>query len=119
MTQYSSLNVKLSNSQLNKGESRTKNESGILLRLLRNVIGDDETNFSLRFYSLTIKQGANLRKTFTNKSSTNIRLSKTQLSKMIQSKVFLGRLLGQLLKTRLPLIKYVIKPLTKIGLVPL
>ena len=119
MTQYSNLNVKLSNSQLNKGESATNNESGMLLRLLRNMIGDDETNFSLPFSSLTIKQVANLRKTFTNKSSTNIRLSKTQLSKMIQSKVFLGRLLGQLLKTRLPLIKYVIKPLTKIGLVPL
>ena len=119
MTQYSNLNVKLSNSQLNKGESATNNESGILLRLLRNMIGDDETNFSLPFSSLTIKQVANLRKTFTNKSSTNIRLSKTQLSKMIQSKVFLGRLLGPLLKTRLPLIKYVIKPLTKIGLVPL
>ena len=44
---------------------------------------------------------------------------KTQLSKMIQSGGFLGRLLGPLLKTGLPLIKNVIKPLAKSVLIPL
>ena len=51
--------------------------------------------------------------------STDIKLSKTQLSKMIQSGGFLGRLLGPLLKTGLPLIKNVIKPLSKSVLIPL
>ena len=52
-------------------------------------------------------------------SSTDIKLSKTQLSKMIQSGGFLGRLLGPLLKTGLPLIKNVIEPLAKNVLIPL
>ena len=62
---------------------------------------------------------ANLRKAFANYWSTDIKLSKTQLSKMIQSGGFLGRLLGPLLKTGLPLIKNVIKPLAKSVLIPL
>ena len=45
MTQYNSLNVKLSNSQLNKLKSEVKNETEVILRLLSNMIGDDETNF--------------------------------------------------------------------------
>ena len=68
---------------------------------------------------LTNRQVANLRKAFANYLSTDIKLSKTQLSKMIQSGGFLGRLLGPLLKTGLPLIKNVIKPLAKSVLIPL
>ena len=68
---------------------------------------------------VTNRQVANLRKAFTNKSSADIKLSKTQISKMIQSGGFLGRLLGPLLKTGLPLIKNVIKPLAKSVLIPL
>ena len=45
MTQYNSLNVKLSNSQLNKLKSAIKNETEIVLRLSLNMIGDNETNF--------------------------------------------------------------------------
>ena len=56
---------------------------------------------------------------FANHLSTYINLSKTQLSKMIQSGGFLCRLLGPLLKTGLPLIKNVIKPLAKSVLIPL
>ena len=62
---------------------------------------------------------ADLRKVFANNSSTHIKLSKTQLSKMIQSGGFLGRLFGPLLKTGLPLMKNVIKPLAKSVLIPL
>ena len=51
--------------------------------------------------------------------STDLKLSKAQISKIIQSAGFLGRLLGPLLKAGLPLIKNVIEPLTKIALVPL
>ena len=118
MTQYNRLNVKLSNSQLNKLKPTIKNERGIVLRLSLNMVGDDETNFPRKLL-LTNRQVENLRKAFANKSSTDINLSKTQLSKMVQSGGFLGRLLGPLLKTGLPLIKNVIKPLAKSVLIPL
>ena len=45
MTQYNSLNVKLSNSQLNKLKSAIKNETEVVLELSSNMIGDHETNF--------------------------------------------------------------------------
>ena len=82
------------------------------------MIGDNETNFPHKLL-LTNRQVANLRKAFANHLSTDIKLSKIQLSKMIQSGGFLGRLLGPLLKTGLPLIKNVIKPLAKSVLIPL
>ena len=44
MTQYNSLNVKLSNSQLDKLKSAIKNESDVVLRLSSSMVGDDETN---------------------------------------------------------------------------
>ena len=81
------------------------------------MIGDDETNFPHKLL-LTNRQVTNLHKAFANHLSTDIKLSKTQLSKMIQSGGFLGRLLGPLLKTGLPLIKNVIKPLAKSVLIP-
>ena len=46
MTQYSSLNVKLSNSQLNRVKSAIKNETEVVLRLSSNMIDDNDTNFS-------------------------------------------------------------------------
>ena len=68
---------------------------------------------------LTNRQVANIRKTFAKNTSTDIKLSKTQLSKMIQLGGFHGKLLGPLLKTGLTLIKSVIKPLAKSILIPL
>ena len=68
---------------------------------------------------LTNRQVANIRQAFSNHLSADIKLSKTQISKMIQSGGFLGRLLGPLLKTGLPLIKNVINPLAKSVLIPL
>ena len=118
MTQYNSLNVKLSDSQLNKFKSAIKNETEVVSRLSSNMIGDNETNFPHQLL-LTNRQVANIRKAFANNSSIDIKLSKTQLSKMIQSGGFLGRLLGPLLKTGLPLISNVIKPLAKSVLIPL
>ena len=84
MTQYNSLNAKLSNSQLNKLKSAIKNKTEAVLRLLSNMVGDDETNFPHKLL-LTNRQVANLCKAFANDLSTEIKLSKTQLSKMIQS----------------------------------
>ena len=118
MTHYNSLNVQLSNSQLNKFKSAIKNETKVVLRLSSNMIGDNEIDFPDKLL-LTNRQVANIRKAFANNSSIDIKLSKTQLSKMIQSGGFLGRLLGPLLKTGLPLIKNVIKPLAKSVLIPL
>ena len=123
MTQYNSLNVKLSNSQLNKLKSAIKNETDVVLRFSSNMVGnsDDATNVPYKLLDKfpIIRQVANLHKAFANYSSTDIKLSKTQLSKMIQSGGFLDRLLGSLLKKGLPLIKNVIKPLAKSVLIPL
>ena len=114
------MNVKLSNSQLSKLKSAIKNETDVVLRLSSNMIGnsDDNTNFPHELL-LTNRQVTNLGKAFAKNTSTDIMLSKTQLSKMIQSGGFLGRLLGPLLRTGLPLIKSAIKPLAKSVLVPL
>ena len=79
---------------------------------------DDEINFRHKVL-LTNRQAAYLCKSFANNSSVNIKLSKTQLSKILQSGGFLGRLLGPLLKKGLPLMKHVLKPLAKSVLIPL
>ena len=120
MTQYNSINVNLSNSQLNKLKSAIKNETEVVLRLSPNMIGDsnDKTNFPHELL-LTDRQVSSIRKAFANNSSADIKFSKTRLSKMIQSGGFLGKLLGPLLKTGLPLMKNVITPLAKSVLIPL
>ena len=77
MTLYNSLNVKLSNSQLNKLKSAIKNETEIVLRLPSNMIGNsnDETNFPHKLL-LTNRQVSNLCKAFGNNSSADIKLPK-------------------------------------------
>ena len=82
------------------------------------MVGNDEKNFPHKLL-LTNIQVSNLRKPFANYISTNIKLSKTQICKMMQSEGFIGILLGPLLKTGLPLIKNVITPLAKSVLIPL
>ena len=67
MTQYNSLNVKLSNPQLNKLKSAIKNEAEVVLRLSSNMIGNNETNF-LHELLLTDRQVSSLRKSFANHS---------------------------------------------------
>ena len=120
MTQYNSLNVKLSNSQFDKLKSAIKNETDVVLRLSSNMVGNsgDNINFPHELL-LTDRQVANIHKTFANNLSTDIKFSRAQLSKMIQSGGFLGKFLGPLLRTGLPLMKSVIKPLAKSVLVPL
>ena len=68
---------------------------------------------------LTTRQKTKVRNAYDNNISTDLKLSKAQISKIIQSGGFLGRLLGPLLKTGLPLIKNVTKPLAKSVLIPL
>ena len=110
----------MSNSQLNKLKSEIKNGTEVILKFSSNVVCDsnDENNFPHKLL-LTNTQVSELRKAFPNGSSTNIKLSKTQLHKIGQSGGFLGRLLRTLLKTGLPLIGNVLKPLTKSVLIPL
>ena len=68
---------------------------------------------------LTTRQTTKLRNAIEKNMSTDIKVSKAQISKVIQSGGYLGKLLGPLLKTGLPLIKNVIKPLAKSALIPL
>ena len=65
---------------------------------------------------LTTRQTTKLRNAIENNLQTDIKLSKTQISKIIQSGGFLGKILGPLLKTGLPLLKSVTKPLGLLGL---
>ena len=83
MTQHNSFNVKLSKSQLNKLKSAIANETDVILRLSSNMTGhsDDGANFPHKLL-LTNRQVANLRKAFANHTSTDIKLSKAELTKM-------------------------------------
>ena len=82
MTQYNTLNAKLSNYQINKLKSGITNNIEVALKILSNVIGDsnDENNVSNKLL-LTNTQVSRLRKAFANNSSANIKLLKTQLNK--------------------------------------
>ena len=115
MTQYNTLNLKLSNSQLNKLTSAIKNGTDVILSLSSNIFGnsDNEANFPHKLL-LTNRQVLNLRKAFSNHRSTDIKLSTAQLNKM-QKGGFL-RFLAPLLKSGLPLLKSKIKPLGVLGL---
>ena len=116
MTQYNSLNVKLSHSQLNKLKSAIKNESDVVLRISSSVVGNanDNTNFPHKLL-LTDMQVANVCKAFSNNLSRDVKFSKTQLLKMMQSGGFLGNLLSKLasplMKVAMPLAKNVLAPL--------
>ena len=104
----------MSNSQLNKLKYGIKSRAEVTLKLSSNVTGgsNDEINFPHKLL-LTNTQVSKLRKAFSNGSSANIKLLKTQLHKLWQSGGFLGKCLGPLLKTGLYLIGNVPKPLTK------
>ena len=120
MTQYNTINVKLSNSQLNKSKSRINNDTALTLNLSSNVVGDsnDETNFPCNLL-FTNPQVSRLHKGFTNGLPTNIKLTKIQLSRIGQSEWLLDRFVGQLLKTGLHLMKSALKPLAKSVSIPL
>ena len=95
MTQCNRVNVKLSRPQLIKLKAAIKNENDVVIRLSPNMIGDsnDKTNFQHELL-LTDRHVSSIHKAFSNRSSIDIKFAKTQLSKMIQSGGFLGKLLG-------------------------
>ena len=85
ITQYNSVNVKLSNSQLKKLKSGMKNGTEVTSNFSSNVIGDfiDENNFPKKLV-LTDRQVSKFRKASANISPANIKLSKPRISKMLQ-----------------------------------
>ena len=108
------------NTQLNKLKSAITNENEVVIRLSPSMIGDstDQTNFPHELL-LTDRQVSSIRRAFANNSFVDIKFSKARLPKMIQLGEFLGKLLGPLLRTGLPLMKNVITPLAKGVLIPL
>ena len=113
MVEYNTVNAKLSNSQLNKLKSAVKNKQGTTVRISAKMFNSDNLSHKLL---LTIRQITKLRNNIENNLQTDIKLSKAQISKIIQSGGFLGKLLGPLLKIGLPLLKSVIKLLGLLGL---
>ena len=110
MVEYNKLNVKLSDTQLKKLKTAVKNKRITALRISLKMFN---RNYLPHDLLLTTRQKTKLRNSFNNNMSIDLKLSKAQISKIVQSGGFLGRLLGQLLKTGLTLIKNVIQPLVK------
>ena len=110
----------MSNWKLNKLNSGIKNCTEVTLKLSSNAVGDsnNENNFPHKIL-LTNTQVSKLRKAFANNSSANMKLLKAQLHQLIKSREFLSRLLEPLLKTGLPVMKNIIKPLAKNVLISL
>ena len=105
MIEYTKINCKLTNVQLNKFEKAFKNNEETTLRLgIKNFNKNDSPHELL----LTTRQNTKLRNAINNILSTDIKLSKAQLKKLAQSGGFLGRLLSPLFKVGLPLMKSVI-----------
>ena len=112
MVEYSKIKCKLTNVQLNKLKNAVKSNEGVTLRLGIKNFNKDELPHELL---LTTRQNTKLRNTINNNSATDIKLSKVQIKKLIQSGGFLGKLLsklaGPLMKVALPLAKNVLAPL--------
>ena len=106
MIEYSKVNVKLSDSQIKKLKDAVKDNTGTTLRIsLKMFNGNDLPHVLL----LTTRQKTKLRNAFNNNMSTDLKLSKAQISKIIQSGGFVGSLLsklaGPLMKIAVPLAK--------------
>ena len=112
MVEYSKINCKLTNVQLNKLKKTVKSNEGATLRLGIANFNKDELPHELL---LTTRQNTKLRNAINNNLATDIKLSKSQIKKLIQSGGFLGKLLSKLAG---PLMK-VAMPLPKNGLAPL
>ena len=113
MVEYSKINCKLTNVQLNKLKKSVKSNEGVTLRLGIKNFNKDELPHELL---LTTGQNTKLRNAINYNLATDIKLSKAQIKKLIQSRGFLGKLLsklaGPLMKVALPLAKNVLAPLS-------
>ena len=112
MVEYSNVNVKLTDTQLKKLKTVVKNKTGTTLRISLKMLDGNDLPHELL---LETRQKTKLRNTFNNNISTNLKLSRAQISKIIQSGGFLGSLLsklaGPLMKVAIPLAKNVLAPL--------
>ena len=112
MIECSTVNTKLSNSQLNKLKSTVKNRQGTILRMNVRMLNANNLPHELL---LTTRQTTKLKNATENNMSTDIKLSKAQISKIIQSGGFLGSLLSKLagpsMKVAVPLAKHILAPL--------
>ena len=112
MVEYSKVNVKLSDTQLKKLKTAVKDKTGTTLRMSLKMFNGNDLPHELL---LTTRQKTKLRNAFNNNMSTDLKLSKAQIFKIIQSGGFLGSLLsksaGLLMKVTLPLAKNVLAPL--------
>ena len=113
MVEYSKINCKLTNLQLSKLKKPVKSNEGLTLRLSTKNFNKDAVPHELLL--LTTRQNTKLRNALNNNSATDIKLSKVQIKKLIQSGGFLGKLLsklaGPLMKVAMPLAKNVLAPL--------
>ena len=112
MVEYSKINCKLTNVQLNKLKKAVKSNEEATLRLGIKNFNKYELPHELL---LTTRQNSKLRNAINNNSAINLKLSKAQIKKLIQSGGFLGKLLsklaGPLMKVAMPLAKNVLAPL--------
>ena len=112
MVEYSKINCKLTNVQLNKLKKSVKSNEGATLRLGIKNFNKDELPHELL---LTTTQNTKLRNAINNNLATDTKLSKAQIKKLIQSGGFLGKLFsklsGPLMKVAMPLAKNVLAPL--------
>ena len=112
MGEYSKVNVKSTDAQLKKFKIAIKNKTGTTLRMSLKTIGGSDLTHELL---LTTRQKTKVRNAFNKNVSIDIKLSKAQISKIIQSGGFLGslssKLAGPLMKVAIPLAKDVLAPL--------
>ena len=115
MVEYSKGNVKLSDTQLQKMKTAVKNKTGTTFRISLKMFNGKDLPHELL---LTTRQKTKLRNAFNNNMSTDLKLSKAQISKIIQSGGFLGSLLsklaGPLMKVAIPSAKNVLAPLQQL-----
>ena len=112
MVEYSKVNVRLIYAQLKKLKTAVKNKTGTTLRMTLKILDGNDLPHELL---MTARQKTKLRNAFNNNMSNDLKLSKAQISKIIQSKGFLGslfsKLAGPLMKAAIPLTKNAIAPL--------
>ena len=112
MVEYSKINVKLTDTQLKKLKTAVKNKTGTTLRMSSKMF---DGNDLLHELLLTTRQKTKVRNAFNNNMSTDVRLSKDQISKIIQSNEFLGSLLSRLadplMKVGIPFAKNILASL--------
>ena len=98
MGNYQEARVKITNTQLRKLKSSAKNKTGTIIRSIKKNFEDEELSHEL---FLATRQSIKLRNTFAKNMSTDVKLSKAQISKIIQSGGSFGSSLGNLGKKAL------------------